>query len=66
MTHETNSGSNSARRSRSGSPDLVASNAGTALPYAARSALHLKGLVPSGVENFEAQEQRALEQLNLK
>ncbi|KAJ1732954.1 hypothetical protein LPJ61_001791 [Coemansia biformis] len=66
MALETNSGTSSARRSRSGSPDLVASNAGTALPYATRSALHLKGLVPSGVEDFSAQEQRALEQLNMK
>ncbi|KAJ1896791.1 hypothetical protein LPJ66_003777 [Kickxella alabastrina] len=54
------------RRSRSSSPDPLASNAGTALPYATRSALHLKGLVPSGVENFVMQEQRALEQLNIK
>ncbi|KAI8318098.1 hypothetical protein GQ54DRAFT_267386 [Martensiomyces pterosporus] len=54
------------RRSHSGSPDLIASNAGTALPYATRSALHLKGLVPSGVENFDSQELRALEQLKLK
>ncbi|KAJ2583414.1 hypothetical protein GGH95_001011, partial [Coemansia sp. RSA 1836] len=38
----------------------------TALPYATRSALHLKGLVPSGVEDFSVQEQRALEQLNMK
>ncbi|KAJ2749344.1 hypothetical protein GGI19_005708 [Coemansia pectinata] len=60
------SGTSSARRSRSGSPDPIASNAGTALPYATRSALHLKGLVPSGVENFTVQEQRALEQLNMK
>ncbi|KAJ2048903.1 hypothetical protein GGI03_000618 [Coemansia sp. RSA 2337] len=60
------SGTSSARRSRSGSPDPIASNAGTALPYATRSALHLKGLVPSGVEDFSAQEQRALEQLNMK
>ncbi|KAJ2626403.1 hypothetical protein H4R22_004825, partial [Coemansia sp. RSA 1290] len=58
--------SSSVRRSRSGSPDLIASNAGTALPYATRSALHLKGLVPSGVEDFRAQELRALEQLNMK
>ncbi|KAJ2507147.1 hypothetical protein IWW47_001248 [Coemansia sp. RSA 2052] len=60
------SGTSSARRSRSGSPDPIASNAGTALPYATRSALHLKGLVPSGVEDFSVQEQRALEQLNMK
>ncbi|KAJ1837472.1 hypothetical protein LPJ70_005843, partial [Coemansia sp. RSA 2708] len=60
------SGASSARRSRSGSPDLIASNAGTALPYATRSALHLKGLVPSGVEDFSAQESRALEQLHAK
>ncbi|KAJ2821893.1 hypothetical protein FBU31_004761 [Coemansia sp. 'formosensis'] len=60
------SGTSSARRSRSGSPDPIASNAGTALPYATRSAMHLKGLVPSGVEDFSAQEQRALEQLNMK
>ncbi|KAJ2803814.1 hypothetical protein H4R20_002741 [Coemansia guatemalensis] len=66
MDNTTDSGSSSARRSRSGSPDLIASNAGTALPYATRSALHLKGLVPSGVENFAVQEQRALEQLNMK
>ncbi|KAJ1839541.1 hypothetical protein LPJ73_006723, partial [Coemansia sp. RSA 2703] len=31
-----------------------------------RSALHLKGLVPSGVEDFDIQEKRALEQLNMK
>ncbi|KAJ2001513.1 hypothetical protein GGI04_003549 [Coemansia thaxteri] len=60
------SGTSSARRSRSSSPDPIASNAGTALPYATRSALHLKGLVPSGVEDFSVQEQRALEQLNMK
>ncbi|KAJ1959683.1 hypothetical protein GGI12_004211, partial [Dipsacomyces acuminosporus] len=54
------------RRSRSGSPDIIASTAGTALPYATRSALHLKGLVPSGVEDFSNQELRALEQLKLK
>ncbi|KAJ2846600.1 hypothetical protein IWW36_004275 [Coemansia brasiliensis] len=66
MAPGMDSGSSSARRSRSGSPDLVASNAGTALPYATRSALHLKGLVPSGVEDFTAQELRALEQLNMK
>ncbi|KAJ2780111.1 hypothetical protein GGI15_003655 [Coemansia interrupta] len=61
-----NSGTSSARRSRSGSPDPLASSAGTALPYARRSALHLKGLVPSGVEDFDIQEKRALEQLNMK
>ncbi|KAJ2720909.1 hypothetical protein GGI07_004305 [Coemansia sp. Benny D115] len=66
MAPGTDSGTSSARRSRSGSPDPLASTAGTALPYAARSALHLKGLVPSGVEDFAIQEQRALEQLNLK
>ncbi|KAJ2452205.1 hypothetical protein EV183_003061 [Coemansia sp. RSA 2336] len=66
MAPGMDSESSSARRSRSGSPDLVASNAGTALPYATRSALHLKGLVPSGVEDFRAQELRALEQLNMK
>ncbi|KAJ2384853.1 hypothetical protein GGI23_006839, partial [Coemansia sp. RSA 2559] len=65
-TPSTHSGTSSVRRSRSGSPDPLASNAGTALPYATRTALHLKGLVPSGVENFEQQEQRALEQLNMK
>ncbi|KAJ1661808.1 hypothetical protein IW140_006414 [Coemansia sp. RSA 1813] len=65
-TPSTHSGTSSARRSRSGSPDPLASNAGTALPYATRTALHLKGLVPSGVENFGVQEQRALEQLNMK
>ncbi|KAJ2356572.1 hypothetical protein IWW50_004167 [Coemansia erecta] len=66
MAPGMDSGTSSARRSRSGSPDLIASNAGTALPYATRSALHLKGLVPSGVEDFAVQEQRALEQLNMK
>ncbi|KAJ2578271.1 hypothetical protein GGH19_000602 [Coemansia sp. RSA 1807] len=66
MSPVMDSGTSSARRSRSGSPDPLASNAGTTLPYATRSALHLKGLVPSGVENFVVQEQRALEQLNLK
>ncbi|KAJ2778096.1 hypothetical protein H4R18_004816 [Coemansia javaensis] len=66
MTAASSPGTSSARRSRSGSPDLIASNAGTALPYAARSALHLKGLVPSGVEDFGAQAARALEQLNAK
>ncbi|KAJ1797296.1 hypothetical protein LPJ59_003231, partial [Coemansia sp. RSA 2399] len=65
-TPSTHSGTSSVRRSRSGSPDPLASNAGTALPYATRTALHLKGLVPSGVENFVQQEQRALEQLNMK
>ncbi|KAJ1642273.1 hypothetical protein LPJ64_005870 [Coemansia asiatica] len=63
---ETDSGTSSAKRSRSGSPDPLASTAGTALPYATRTALHLKGLVPSGVEDFGMQEQRALEQLNMK
>ncbi|KAJ1930811.1 hypothetical protein FBU59_006926, partial [Linderina macrospora] len=53
-------------QSRSSSPELIASTAGTALPYATRSAMHLKGLVPSGVENFDMQEQRVLEQLQLK
>ncbi|KAJ2595115.1 hypothetical protein H4R99_005487 [Coemansia sp. RSA 1722] len=62
----TDSGTSSARRSRSTSPDPLASTAGTALPYATRTALHLKGLVPSGVEDFKIQEQRALEQLNMK
>ncbi|KAJ2160151.1 hypothetical protein GGF46_002464 [Coemansia sp. RSA 552] len=44
----------------------AAGGAGTALPYATRSALHLKGLVPSAVENFSAQEARAYEQLQNK
>lgn len=39
---------------------------GTALPYETRTALHLKGLVPSAVENFSVQEQRAYEQLQNK
>lgn len=60
------SGTSSARRSRSGSPDPAGTSAGTALPPATRTALHLKGLVPSGVENFAAQEQRAMEQLRGK
>ncbi|KAJ2454140.1 hypothetical protein EV183_001742 [Coemansia sp. RSA 2336] len=41
-------------------------NVGTALPYEARTALHLKGLVPSAVEDFSAQEARAYEQLRNK
>ncbi|KAJ2500343.1 hypothetical protein GGI11_007882, partial [Coemansia sp. RSA 2049] len=65
-TPSTHSGTSSARRSRSGSPDPLAWNAGTALPYAMRTAMHLKGLVPSGVESFKAQESRALEQLKMK
>ncbi|ORX65091.1 hypothetical protein DL89DRAFT_133258 [Linderina pennispora] len=56
----------SSNQSRSSTPDLIASSAGTALPYATRSAMHLKGLVPSGVENFDIQEKRVLEQLQLK
>ncbi|KAJ2000676.1 hypothetical protein H4R26_004504 [Coemansia thaxteri] len=39
---------------------------GTALPYETRTALHLKGLVPSGVEDFSTQETRAYAQLKNK
>ncbi|KAJ2858054.1 hypothetical protein J3B02_000544, partial [Coemansia erecta] len=39
---------------------------GTALPYETRTAMHLKGLVPSAVEDFSAQEARAYEQLKNK
>ncbi|KAJ1730793.1 hypothetical protein LPJ72_004288 [Coemansia sp. Benny D160-2] len=41
-------------------------NIGTALPYETRTAMHIKGLVPSAVEDFSAQETRALEQLKAK
>ncbi|KAJ1732375.1 hypothetical protein LPJ61_002072 [Coemansia biformis] len=41
-------------------------SAGTALPREARDALRLKGLVPSAVEDFGAQEARAYEQLQSK
>ncbi|KAJ2558654.1 hypothetical protein EV175_000696 [Coemansia sp. RSA 1933] len=41
-------------------------NIGTALPYEVRTAMHIKGLVPSAVEDFSAQEARAHEQLKNK
>ncbi|KAJ1931574.1 hypothetical protein FBU59_006662, partial [Linderina macrospora] len=47
-------------------PSPPSKSLGTALPYAARTALHLKGLVPSAVENFAAQEARAYEQFQAK
>ncbi|KAJ1835708.1 hypothetical protein LPJ63_000910 [Coemansia sp. RSA 2711] len=48
------------------SPAKKPLNVGTALPYETRTALHLKGLVPSAVEDFSAQEARAREQLRSK
>ncbi|ORX64407.1 malic-domain-containing protein [Linderina pennispora] len=48
------------------SPPQKTLSLGTALPYATRTALHLKGLVPSAVENFAAQEARAYEQFKAK
>ncbi|KAJ1961800.1 hypothetical protein GGI12_003042 [Dipsacomyces acuminosporus] len=48
------------------SPSKKSLSIGTALPYETRTALHLKGLVPSAVENFAAQEDRAYEQLSSK
>ncbi|KAJ2497160.1 hypothetical protein GGH96_005307 [Coemansia sp. RSA 1972] len=48
------------------SPTKKPLDVGTALPYATRTAMHLKGLVPSAVEDFSAQEARAREQLRSK
>ncbi|KAI8319889.1 hypothetical protein GQ54DRAFT_292164 [Martensiomyces pterosporus] len=48
------------------SPTKKSLSIGTAMPYEARTALHLKGLVPSAVEDFSAQEARAYEQLTSK
>ncbi|KAJ2576132.1 hypothetical protein GGH19_002418 [Coemansia sp. RSA 1807] len=48
------------------SPTKKPPSVGTALPYATRTAMHLKGLVPSAVEDFSAQEARAREQLRSK
>ncbi|KAJ1760645.1 hypothetical protein LPJ77_003323 [Coemansia sp. RSA 2523] len=48
------------------SPTKKPLSVGTALPYATRTAMHLKGLVPSAVEDFSAQEARAREQLRSK
>ncbi|KAJ1654463.1 hypothetical protein IWQ61_005614 [Dispira simplex] len=41
-------------------------NQGTVVPNDVRSKLHLRGLVPTGVDSFANQEERALEQLRLK
>ncbi|KAJ2047070.1 hypothetical protein GGH13_009242 [Coemansia sp. S155-1] len=48
------------------SPPSKPQSMGTAMPYETRTALHLKGLVPSAVENFAAQDARAYEQLKNK
>ncbi|KAJ2720393.1 hypothetical protein GGI07_004633 [Coemansia sp. Benny D115] len=52
--------------SSSPSPSKKSLSMGTALPYETRTAMHLKGLVPSAVEDFSAQEARAYEQLKNK
>ncbi|KAJ1916562.1 hypothetical protein IWQ60_008062 [Tieghemiomyces parasiticus] len=41
-------------------------NQGTVVPSDVRDKLHLRGLVPSGIDSFENQEERAMEQLRLK
>ncbi|KAJ1990217.1 hypothetical protein H4R33_001796 [Dimargaris cristalligena] len=41
-------------------------NQGTVIPNEVRNKLHLRGLVPAGIDSFENQEERALEQLRLK
>ncbi|KAJ2718673.1 hypothetical protein GGI07_005643 [Coemansia sp. Benny D115] len=56
----------SRRNSRRNSMELIGARAGTAMPVEMRQVLHLKGLVPSSVENFSKQELRAYEQLMLK
>ncbi|KAI8318239.1 hypothetical protein GQ54DRAFT_336388 [Martensiomyces pterosporus] len=52
--------------SRRSSMELIGAKAGTAMPVEMRQALHLRGLVPSSIENFSKQELRAYEQLQAK
>ncbi|KAJ1896213.1 hypothetical protein LPJ66_004127 [Kickxella alabastrina] len=52
--------------SRRNSMELIGTRAGTAMPIEMRQALHLKGLVPSSIENFSKQELRAYQQLMSK
>ncbi|KAJ2853456.1 hypothetical protein J3B02_003133 [Coemansia erecta] len=52
--------------SRRNSMELIGTRAGTAMPIEMRQALHLKGLIPSSIENFSKQELRAYGQLMSK
>ncbi|KAJ1951086.1 hypothetical protein FBU59_000363, partial [Linderina macrospora] len=46
--------------------ELIGARAGTAMPMEMRQALHLKGLIPASIEDFDKQEARAYEQLQSK
>ncbi|KAJ2786165.1 hypothetical protein GGI15_001691 [Coemansia interrupta] len=52
--------------SRRNSMELIGTRAGTAMPAEMRQALHLKGLIPSSIENYSKQELRAYGQLMSK
>ncbi|KAJ2778657.1 hypothetical protein H4R18_004471 [Coemansia javaensis] len=52
--------------SRRNSIELVGVKTGTAMPAEMREALHLRGLVPAGIEDFGKQEMRAFKQLMSK
>ncbi|KAJ2230793.1 hypothetical protein H4R99_007632 [Coemansia sp. RSA 1722] len=52
--------------SRRNSMELIGTRAGTAMPIEMRQALHLKGLIPSSIENFSKQQLRAYGQLMSK
>ncbi|KAJ2487206.1 hypothetical protein IWW37_005328 [Coemansia sp. RSA 2050] len=52
--------------SRRNSIELIGAKAGTAMPAEMRQALHLRGLVPTSIENFSKQELRAYQQLMSK
>ncbi|KAJ2745516.1 hypothetical protein GGI20_002120 [Coemansia sp. BCRC 34301] len=52
--------------SRRNSIELIGAKAGTAMPAEMRQALHLRGLVPTSIENFSKQELRAYQQLKSK
>lgn len=51
------------RDNRRNSMELVGTKAGTAMPIEMRQALHLRGLIPSSIENYSKQELRAYQKL---